>query len=150
MNDFTVHIDDKRLLDAMGRLERFAGDLTPLMQAEAGIMQHAVEENFLAGGRQKWQDLKPATVNCKRREKLGHIPITILRETGVLYNSIQSEADSHHAITGTNDYRAHALNGNINGTPVIIHHPSRRGEVNLRTDRKGKPMRNARGGAILA
>ena len=143
MDDFTIKIDDKAISKAFASLARSGKDLTPLMRAEAGHMLHAVEENFLAQGRPRWPGLKPGTI--KEREKKGHTPITILRETNALMSSLQTEADKSHAMVGTNN--PYAAIHNYGGP---IKKKATWGAVYLRTGKNGNLLRNDRGGAIFA
>lgn len=129
-----IDINDKEIMSALDHLVAKAIDQTPVMRRVAGIMAHSVEENFAAQGRPRWPSLKPATI--KARERKGNWPGKILQARGDLAASIQSDADAHSAIVGTNKRYAAAHQF---GGPIPI--PERSGTVRLRTDARGNLMR---------
>jgi phage virion morphogenesis protein len=126
-----LRTEHEQLDAAMSKLLGCATDLTPLMREEAGIMAAAVEDNFAAQGRPKWKELQPATI--RDRKKKGRWPGMILQRSGALAASIQSDADAHGAVVGTN--KKYAAIHNFGGD---IQKKESWGIAYLRTDRKGK------------
>jgi len=77
-----------------------AVDRRKIMRIIAGLMKHAVEENFEKEGRPKWPPLSPVTI--KARQMKGYWPGKILQQTGGLASSISSYSDNDKAVVGTN------------------------------------------------
>ncbi|MCS7285010.1 MAG: phage virion morphogenesis protein [Hydrogenobacter thermophilus] len=86
-------------------------DLRPLMRSLAGIMHHAVEENFAQEGRPKWVPLSKRTEQARRRR--GYWPGKILQMRGELAASISQSYSDREAVVGTNKVyaRIHQLGG---------------------------------------
>ncbi|EHP39416.1 phage virion morphogenesis protein [Cupriavidus basilensis OR16] len=110
---------------AAKRLQQVAADHSPITRQIAGIMLHAVQENFQQGGRPRWAGLKAprATPERVRRHlKMGRgilasgawsIKVAgriagsmnshqVLQDTGRLVKSITSYSDANTAVVGTN------------------------------------------------
>lgn len=110
---------------AAKRLQQVAADHSPITRQIAGIMLHAVQENFQQGGRPRWAGLKAprATPERVRRHlKLGRGILAngawsmkvagriagslnshqVLQDTGRLVKSITSYSDASTAVVGTN------------------------------------------------
>ena len=98
-----VEVDDKRVRDALNRLIRAAGDLSPAMIEIAGHLEDSVHESLErqadpATGA-PWQPLEEDTVAERRRKGFGD---RILERSGALFDSIHSEHDAQAAVAGTN------------------------------------------------
>ncbi|GAB4327357.1 MAG: hypothetical protein Kow0037_00840 [Calditrichia bacterium] len=81
-------------------------NLQPLMQNIAGIMHHAVEENFEKQGRPPWPALAKSTI--RQRKKRGTWPGKILQQSGQLAASVYQKATANTAVVGTNKQYAAA------------------------------------------
>lgn len=101
-----IRENSAQIAAALGRLAQSAANLTPVMQAIAGVMHRAVEKNFAAEGRPKWLGLKPPVNKRRRGGKL-------LQDTGQLAASIMEGSDASSAWVGTNKKYAaiHQLGG---------------------------------------
>ena len=84
----------------IGQLKNRMGDMSPVMRAVSQDMYQAVTDNFLAGGRPRWDPLRPSTI--ANREKNGTWPGQILHQSGQLKNSITPFSDRTSAGVGTN------------------------------------------------
>jgi len=82
------------------KMVELAVDRRKIMRIIAGLMKHAVEENFEKEGRPKWPPLSPVTI--KARQMKGYWPGKILQQTGGLASSISSYSDNDKAVVGTN------------------------------------------------
>jgi len=96
----TIKIESEQLQKELAALIQKAVDRRPLMRNIAGIMHHAVEENFAQEGRPKWIPLSQKTI--KLRQEKGYWPGKILQQTGRLAASISPYSDNDQAIVGTN------------------------------------------------
>jgi phage virion morphogenesis protein len=90
-----IKIENDTITPALARLAKGMAQMSPVMQAIAGIMHDAVEENFAQGGRPAWAGLKQP-VNEKREGG------NILIASGHLKNSILPRFDATSAVVGTN------------------------------------------------
>lgn len=88
------------LLDALNQAARQMTDTLPLMRQVAGIMMAAVEDNFAAQGRPRWQDLHPGTKAARAKE--GKWPGQILQRSGRLASSIVQQHSARQAVVGSN------------------------------------------------
>lgn len=111
-----IKIDDQHLVSTLNQLAANVADLSPIMRAVAGIMHHAVMENFDKSGRPAWAPLKPATLAAKKKQGYGEK--TLIRR-GTLRSSITQNSDRTSAVVGTNLVYAaiHQFGGNI-GIPA--------------------------------
>jgi len=82
------------------KMVELAVDRRKIVRIIAGLMKHAVEENFEKEGRPKWPPLSPVTI--KARQMKGYWPGKILQQTGGLASSISSYSDNDKAVVGTN------------------------------------------------
>lgn len=113
---------------------RAAGEMEnrrPMMRSIAGVMFRAVEDNFAAEGRPKWQALKPSTLlsyqvrgkdwkklTSGKQRSIGSVKFSpwggkILQRSGQLAGSIVQRFDNDAATVGSNkEYaRIHQLGG---------------------------------------
>ncbi len=113
MPDITIRIDDKPVLDALNRLSRKMGDLSPALKVIGEDLVKSTEARFNSQGPApdgaRWAALSPATLKRKKHSK-------ILTESGHLRGSIRSQLMGTHAVAvGTNRvYGAiHQLGGTL-------------------------------------
>jgi phage virion morphogenesis protein len=111
-----IKIDDQKVVATLNQLAANVEDLSPIMRAVAGIMHHAVMENFDKSGRPRWPDLQPATIAYKKKHGYGD---KMLIRRGTLRSSITQNSDRTSAVVGTNLVYAaiHQFGGNI-GMPA--------------------------------
>lgn len=95
-----IKIEDSEFRKNIEELIKRALDRRPLMRKIAGIMHHAVEENFAKEGRPKWSPLSPKTIQA--RQKKGYWPGRILQMRGELAASISQTYSNDEAVVGTN------------------------------------------------
>ncbi len=111
MNSFSIEINDRQVIDAFNRLQAASLDLSPAMQAIAGLLESRAAENFAnqSGPLGKWPALKKDPRNKKRSSP------QILVDTARLKNSITSQFGANSAVVGTNVVYAaiHQLGGDI-------------------------------------
>lgn len=109
-----IKVDNSGVLAALQRLEKAITHRAPLMQAIAGIMADAVEENFAREGRPAWQGLKPASWMSRAGAltKRGQVSAArfekkvrggkILQASGRLASSMTQSSSNDNAVVGTN------------------------------------------------
>jgi phage virion morphogenesis protein len=119
-----MRIDYSAVMSAMRKAAGEMGNARPLMSSVASIMASAVEDNFAAEGRPKWQDLHPGTK--AGRAKKGTWPGEILRRTGGLATSIQQSFDARQAVVGTNKVYAAIQQFGGKTKPHVIRAKTRR------------------------
>ncbi len=111
MTTFNIEIDDRGVLDAFNRLQSAARDLSPAMEAIAGLLESRTAENFAnqSGPSGPWPALKSQPRNKKRTRA------QILVDVGTLKRSITSAFGADFATVGTNVVYAaiHQLGGDI-------------------------------------
>ena len=90
--EIKIELKDEQVRQLLVGITQKLNDLTPCMRQIAGIMHHAVEENFAQQGRPKW---KPSM----RVAKEGGVT---LQKSGRLAASITSQATGNQAAVGTN------------------------------------------------
>ncbi|MCP4112825.1 MAG: hypothetical protein GY749_46085 [Desulfobacteraceae bacterium] len=92
-----VNTDEvQKMLNALSeRME----DMSPVMADVSDIVYHSTTDNFLAGGRPRWDRLRPGTIQS--REKDGYWPGSILARTGDLKNSVLPFFGKDYAGAGT-------------------------------------------------
>jgi len=95
-----IEISDNKFKEEIEKLLRRCTDRRALMKQIAGIMHHAVEENFAEQGRPRWQPLSAKTI--KSRQKKKYWPGAILQMRGELAASISQSSDNNSAVVGTN------------------------------------------------
>jgi phage virion morphogenesis protein len=100
MPDITIRIEDKPVLDALNRLSRKMGDLSPVLRVIGEELVKSTEARFGSQGPAPdgtpWKALSPATLKRKKHSK-------ILTESGHLRGSIRSQLMGTHAVAvGTN------------------------------------------------
>lgn len=96
-----VAYDAHELVDVVRQLERRGRNLSQFTPSIAEELVSAVEEVFLeqgaVGGSPKWEDLADST----KEQRRGGEPYTILRDTAVLFGSIQPSSGPTEAAAGT-------------------------------------------------
>lgn len=90
--DIKITVDDRQVKELLEKLQKRAGDLSPVMRTISEMMRGAVEDNFEAEGRPKWKKSRRAI------EQGGKT----LQDTGRLAASITKRATSTSAEVGTN------------------------------------------------
>ena len=98
-----IKIKDQSALRALNLLVRRGDDLSPAMQAIAGVLADNIEEAFQSEQSPEgsvWSPLSDTTI--KRRVKFSYWPGQKLQQTGRLANSITSSFGRDYAIAGTN------------------------------------------------
>ena len=122
MTTFNIEIDDRGVLDAFNRLQSAARDLSPAMEAIAGLLESRTAENFAnqSGPSGPWPALKSQPRNKKRTRA------QILVDVGTLKRSITSAFGADFATVGTNVVYAaiHQLGGEA-GRGRKVHIPAR-------------------------
>lgn len=105
MSEITVTVPDE-LRKALEHLAERIQHRLPLMRTISEDMMAAVHENFAQEGRPRWLPVQRAG--------------EILRDTGRLYNSLDSDCDNDEAVVGTN--LVYAAIHNFGGTtrPHVI------------------------------
>ena len=114
MSMVEIKIDDRETLRALDDIRTKCRQRGPLLREIAGIMHHAVEENFAHEGRpDKWKPLAAGTIRQRRAK--GTWPGRILQARGRLAASIQEKSDNDSVAVGTNvKYaRIHQFGGEI-------------------------------------
>jgi phage virion morphogenesis protein len=126
-----ITVEDAGVRALLRKLKHRAGDMSPVMRQIAGIMHHAVEENFARQGRPKWQDLAPSTKKARARK--GHWPGKILQVKGQLAASISEKHNAKSAVVGTNKKYAaiHQFGGDVN-------HPARERILHFKKLKSGR------------
>lgn len=109
-----IKIDNTSVMQTLERLEKAVIHRAPVMQAIAGIMADAVEENFAREGRPAWQGLKPGSwlSRAGALTKSGQVSAArfdkkvrggkILQASGRLASSITQSSSNDNAVVGTN------------------------------------------------
>jgi phage gpG-like protein len=109
--DFSIQINDGKLKQLFGQIEKKAGNMTPACALAGAIVRNSVVDNFRAGGRWSgdphsayggalpWKPLRPSTIAARRKQGKG---AQILRDTAVLQNSITYSAQQDGVTIGTN------------------------------------------------
>lgn len=100
----TVQIDDAKLKGMLQRLAQRMGNLSPVLEKAGAILRNDALDNFKAQRAPDgtpWAPLKRATLAARRKGK-GAGNAQILRDTGVLMNSIGSSGGyGIHQLTPT-------------------------------------------------
>lgn len=133
MAGVTFQLDDRDLVDALGRLGRAAAQPRSAMDAIGAHFVFSTQRNIeteTAPGGERWAKLSPRTASKrvgKGRRGYEHM----LRVTARLYKSIAYEADDASVEWGTNVVygRIHQLGGTIDM-------PARAGTVTLKSIRR--------------
>lgn len=97
-----IHFDDRDILKGLNALLKSTSDLTPAMREIAGVLADVPEtsfENQASPDKTPWPDLSDITKD--RRAKSGNWPGQILRVTGQLASSIQSDYGKTFAVAET-------------------------------------------------
>ncbi|MCD0491399.1 phage virion morphogenesis protein [Chromobacterium violaceum] len=109
-----IKIDNSGVAQVLKRLEKATKNRASVMQAVAGIMADAVEENFAREGRPAWQGLKPGSwlARAGALTKTGQVSSArfdkkvrgakILQSSGRLASSITQTSSNEGAAVGTN------------------------------------------------
>lgn len=109
-----IKIDNSGVMQTLERLEKAIQHRATVMQAIAGIMADAVEENFAREGRPAWQGLKPGSwlARAGALTKTGKVSGArfekkvrngkILQASGRLASSITQANSNDNAVVGTN------------------------------------------------
>lgn len=123
-----------RNLEAMlGR----ANDPAPVLKRISDFMVASADRNFEAEGRPAWKPVRPAT--ARRKAKAGHSQI--LMWSGNLAKTIVFTVAGNKVVLGSNEpyARIHQEGG-------VIQRQGREGTVRLRTDAKGRLLRQGKEG----
>lgn len=93
-----IHLDDREVRQALERLQRRLGDLTPVMEELGELLVERAKERFARStdpaGR-PWAPNKPSTLARKKGKK------PLIGETGRLRDDIHYEAGRDHVIVGS-------------------------------------------------
>lgn len=143
----TVDINDdgarRKIADILQRLS----DGRPLFDRIAQALEAETEANFAAQGRPHWAPLAPSTIASRRQRNRGGSVLKILQDRGILASSICSEYGPDFAlISAGGAARAYAAIHQFGGT---IDYVPRSQRIRLRTDRRGKLMRQGSDGSAL-
>lgn len=97
MATITVTLDDKSVIDAFNRLQAVSRNMTPAMEAIAGVLKNWTTSNFVEqrGPTGKWAPLK------RPGKKRGSNP-QILSHTGRLRDNVVEQFGADFASIGTN------------------------------------------------
>ncbi len=123
----------QELLTSLQATQARAEDPTPVLKAIGDLMIRSTEQNFRAEGRpDRWQEVKKAT----RRRKTARGKSKILTWSGNLARSVVAQVQGKTVAIGSNwPYaRIHQEGG-------IIPRSAKSGTVRLRTDAKGRLLR---------
>jgi phage virion morphogenesis protein len=123
-----------RNLQAM--LDR-ANDPAPVLRAIGDLMVASADRNFEAEGRPAWKPVAPAT--ARRKAKAGHGKI--LMWSGRLARSVTFKVAGRTVVMGSNEPHAR-----IHQEGGVIQRQGREGTVRLRTDAKGRLLRQGKEG----
>lgn len=128
----SITVDDRVVLEALGRLIQRLDDLTPAMQDISEVMLDSVQEAFQRQADPEtgefWESL--ATTTVTQRSKAGSWPGPILRVSGDLYVSITPDAGADFAQVGSflpvgSGYAAIHQFGGQAGRNRSVHIPAR-------------------------
>lgn len=98
---FLIELDHQHLQQALSKVEKTIGDLTPLMHSLAAELASQTEENFEYEGRPQWPELSDVTIG--RRAETGHWPGKMLQVSAAgLAASITTQATDSSALVGSN------------------------------------------------
>lgn len=113
MDLIQIRIDERPVVELLDRLIARGRDMSTPFRMIAGVMAHAVEENFAQEGRPPWLPLAASTVAAHER-RYGSGRVKILQDTGRLAASVTTSSDALQARMGTNTIYAaiHQLGGN--------------------------------------
>lgn len=105
MTGISVTVDDAEVVAALRRLQDRTGNLTPAMRAIGGVLQSNVDLGFRGQHDpwgNAWRPLSATTIANRRRGRSGGTSvIQILRDTGILANSINTRVASNSVSVGT-------------------------------------------------
>lgn len=124
------------LRNLQGMLDR-ASSPAPVLKAIGDLMVASADRNFEAEGRPAWTPLRAATV--RRKAKAGHSKI--LMWSGSLARSLTFQVKGKAVVLGTN-----VPYGRIHQEGGVIHRAGREGSIRLRTDAKGRLLRQGKEG----
>jgi phage gpG-like protein len=127
-----------QLNEIFSKIESRLEDLSPVLELVSAIVQHAIDENFAAGGRwdgsgtgifsggtQKWEALAQSTIRAYKKKGYELKP-TLHRSTRGMESTIETRPNNKHSIitTSNSPYAAvHQFGATImhpGGTPYII------------------------------
>lgn len=134
--DIVVDIGDAEAkLDAA---EQLLAGTVDLYRGVAGVLESVTQGNFLAQGRPAWVPLAESTKAERLKRNKGSSTLDILKDRGILKDSISSEYGSDYALIGAStEYAAiHQFGGTVT-------HPAHSTKVRLRMDAKGNLARQA-------
>ena len=137
-----------QVINTLGAIASRMTDLTPAMRDIGRLVRNASMENFKdqhAPDGTAWQSLKASTIAARRKGK-GAGSVQILRDIGTLMNSVVIDKPTATGVTVASRIKYSAIH-QYGGT---IQHAAQSRSVNLRTDAKGKLLKNEKGGAIFA
>ncbi|MDR1890135.1 MAG: phage virion morphogenesis protein [Zoogloeaceae bacterium] len=140
-----VTIDTRETGQKLQELASTLKDARPLFKVIAGILASETEENFAAEGRPHWAPLSRATVKNRLRRNKGGSALKILQDRGLLAASISTDYGADYAMVGSNV--AYAAIHQFGGS---IHHAARSVRVRLRTDKRGRLLRQGDKGNVNA
>ncbi|WP_175841691.1 phage virion morphogenesis protein [Burkholderia arboris] len=134
--DIVVDIGDAEAkLDAADQL--LAGTVD-LYRGIAGVLESVTQGNFLAQGRPAWVPLAKSTERERLKRNSGSSTLEILKDRGILKDSISSEYGADYVLIG-----ASAAYAGIHQFGGTVTHPAHSTKVRLRTDSKGNLVRQA-------
>ena len=101
--DVTLQYDDRKVIEALSRLQNAGRNLGPAMRDIAAALETGVEDAFQderSPGGGPWAELSEHT--RRRRAKRGKWPGKVLQVNAHLAGSITSDHDSTSAVAGSN------------------------------------------------
>lgn len=125
------------LIQNLEALQSRANDLSPVLRAIGDLMVASVDRNFESEGRPAWKPVRPATARSKA--KAGHSKI--LMWSGHLARSVVFKVAGRTVVLGSNEPHAR-----IHQEGGVIQRQGREGTVRLRTDTKGRLLRQGQEG----
>lgn len=131
MIDVKVELSDKEVQEYLVKTEKEIANVKKPLAKSLIYMIGSIKRNFVQQGRPvKWQKLSPLTIALRRKGK-GRGSPQILRDTGILMNSItgeiKDEGNNAVAIAGTSlDYAPKLQFGGFTKTPEMTIVPKRK------------------------
>ena len=112
----TLRVDDAQVRDAVEAAVALGADPSEITRRISDYLKQSTDERFETEtdpSGVRWTALRPRTIAARRRK--GHIPISILTETGVMRSQNVPFFDNTVAGVGTNNVyaRIHQLGGTI-------------------------------------
>lgn len=132
-----IKIDTGSVEKLFKQLSARTSNTRPAMLEIAQTLQESVEKNFEVGGRPKWQPLSQARINQRSKKHSrgpgkptkATWPGQILRDLGLLEDSISSRATNDTAIVGAFTDYALAMQLGVSGSQSIPTHKNAGGST---------------------